>query len=95
MRAPTLIEAPVKPMLAMWCWPQPFGQPRDLDVDRAGQRILDRERSRRAPASAALSPIELVMPSLQLSVPGQLTTSAIVRGPSPRARARRSARQTS
>ena len=30
--------------------------------------------------TAWLSPIELVMPSLQLSVPGQLTTSVISRG---------------
>ena len=27
MCSPTLIDAPVKPMLAMWCWPQPLGQP--------------------------------------------------------------------
>ena len=31
--------------------------------------------------TARFNPIELVIPSLQLSVPGQLTTSVIWRGP--------------
>ena len=44
MRAPTLIDAPVKPMLAMWCWPQPLGQPLTLMWICARQRVVDRER---------------------------------------------------
>ncbi len=94
MCSPTLIDAPVKPMLAMWCWPQPFGQPEILMwIWRVSGSSIARLSTRSA--SAALSPIELVIPSLQLSVPGQLTTSAIVRGPTPSRPSAPSARQTS
>ena len=71
-------------MLAMWCWLQPFGQPDILMWTRlvSGSVIsIDSIRS----WTARLSPIELVIPSLQLSVPGQETTSVISSAPaSPR-----------
>ena len=44
MCSPTLIDAPVKPMLPTWCWPQPFGQPRDLDVQLARELVGDVHR---------------------------------------------------
>ena len=45
--------------------------------------------------TAWFSPIELVMPSLQESVPGQLTTSLISSAPASPRPSSRSARQTS
>ena len=66
-------------MLAMWCWLQPFGQPLILMWIRlvsASEISISSTRS----LIARLRPIELVIPSLQLSVPGQLTTSVISRG---------------
>ena len=63
-------------MFAMWCWEHPFGQPLIftwiLRVSGSSICICSRRS-----CTAALRPIELVMPSLQLSVPGQLTTSVI------------------
>jgi hypothetical protein len=44
---------------------------------------------------ARLSPIELVMPSLQLSVPGQETVSVISIAPEPASPSSSSRRQTS
>ena len=66
----------------MWCWPQPFGQPDILMwicLVRGSVIPIDSIRS----WIARLSPIELVMPSLQLSVPGQETTSSISSAPEP------------
>jgi len=76
-------------MLAMWCWLQPFGQP---DILMWTLRVSGSAMSISSTrcCTARLRPIELVIPSLQLSVPGQLTTSAIFIGPaSPRSRALR------
>ena len=71
-------------MLAMWCWLQPLGQPLILMWIRLVSASVISISSTRC-LIARFSPIELVMPSLQLSVPGQLTTSLISRGPaSPR-----------
>ena len=71
-------------MLAMWCWAQPFGQPHILTWMRLVSGSLICIASSRS-WTTWLRPIELVIPSLQLSVPGQLTTSVISRGPaSPR-----------
>ena len=71
-------------MLEMWCWLQPFGQPLILMWIRfvsSSSICIESTRS----LIARLRPIELVIPSLQLSVPGQLTTSVISRAPaSPR-----------
>ena len=71
-------------MFAMWCWLQPFGQPDILMWIRlvSGSVIpIDSIRS----WIARLRPIEVVIPSLQLSVPGQETTSVISSAPaSPR-----------
>ena len=81
-------------MLAMWCWLQPFGQPDILMWTRrvSGSSIsIDSIRSR----TAWLSPIELVMPSLQESVPGQLTTSLTSSAPASPSPSSPSARQTS
>ena len=81
-------------MLAMWCWLQPFGQPDILMCTRlvSGSSIsIDSMRSR----TAWLRPIELVMPSLQESVPGQLTTSLISSAPASPSPSSLSARQTS
>ena len=67
-------------MFAMWCWLQPLGQPDILMWIRlvSGSVIsIASTRSR----TAWLSPIELVMPSLHESVPGQLTTSLISSAP--------------
>ena len=76
-------------MLAMWCCPQPLGQPLILiwilPVSGSSMPIASTRSW-----TAALSPIELVMPSLQESVPGQETTSVTERGPgSPRPSSRR------
>ena len=60
----------------MWCRPQPFGQPLSLmwiPFVSGSSICIWSIRS----LIASLRPIELVMPSLQLSVPGQLTTSEI------------------
>ena len=66
-------------MLAMWCWLQPFGQPLILMwICLVSASVISISSSRSL--IARLRPIELVMPSLQLSVPGQLTTSVISRG---------------
>ena len=63
-------------MFAMWCCEQPFGQPLIFTwifrVSPSSICICSRRSW-----TAAFRPIELVMPSLQLSVPGQLTTSVI------------------
>ncbi len=67
-------------MLAMWCWLQPFGQPLILMWIRLVSGSSIRISSRRS-WRAWLSPIELVMPSLQESVPGQDTTSVISSAP--------------
>ena len=71
-------------MLPMWCWLQPFGQPDILMwMPRVSGSVI-RICSMRS-VTARLSPIELVMPSLQESVPGQETTSLIWSAPaSPR-----------
>ena len=71
-------------MLAMWCWLQPFGQPLILMwICLVSGSVISISSSRSW--TAWLRPIELVMPSLQLSVPGQLTTSVICAAPaSPR-----------
>ena len=63
-------------MSAMWCWLQPFGQPLIFTcILRVSGSVMPicSMRSR----TARLSPIELVMPSLQESVPGHDTTSSI------------------
>ena len=81
-------------MFAMWCWLQPFGQPDILmwTCRVSGSLIsIASMRSR----TAWLSPIELVMPSLQESVPGQLTTSLICSAPASPRPSSPSARQTS
>ena len=81
-------------MFAMWCWLQPFGQPDILMWIRrvSGSSIpIDSMRSR----TAWFSPIELVMPSLQESVPGQLTTSLISSTPASPRPSSESACQTS
>ena len=54
----------------MWCWLQPFGQPDILMWIRLRQRVVDVHRLD-ALLDRRLRPIELVMPSLQESVPGQ------------------------
>src|SRR3970282_299977 len=63
-------------MAARWCWAQPLGQPLTLIViscTRGSSMPISSTASRRAyPA-----PWEDVMPILQLSVPGQATTSAM------------------
>src|ERR1700759_1204175 len=67
-------------MSAMWCWLQPFGQPLIFTCIRrvSGSSIcISAIRS----DTARLRPIELVMPSLHESVPGQLTTSEISSAP--------------
>ena len=63
-------------MFAMWCCEQPFGQPLIFTwiFFVSGSSICI--SSSRA-CTTVFRPIELVMPSLQLSVPGQLTTSVI------------------
>ena len=68
-------------MLAMWWREQPLGQPltltcRDLMAGSSTPwlRMLLR--------SASATPIEEVMPILQLSVPGQATTSVMEFAPS-------------
>ena len=81
-------------MFAMWCWLQPFGQPDILMWIRlvSGSSMpIDSMRSR----TAWFSPIELVMPSLQESVPGQLTTSLISSTPASPRPSSESACQTS
>ncbi len=81
-------------MFAMWCWLQPFGQPDILMWMRlvSGSSIpIASTRS----ITAWLRPIELVMPSLQESVPGQLTTSSISSAPASPRPSSSSARQTS
>ena len=61
-------------MLPMWCWLQPFGQPDILMwILRVSGSVISIDSIRSW--TARLSPIELVMPSLQESVPGQETTS--------------------
>ena len=67
-------------MFAMWCWPQLFGQPLILMWIFFVSESVTFIASTRA-WMAAFSPIELVIPSLQLSVPGQLSTSVIVCAP--------------
>ena len=81
-------------MLAMWCWLQPFGQPLILMwIWRvSGSSIAIAASFSR---TARLRPIELVMPSLQLSVPGQETTSPISPAPAPPRPSSVSACQTS
>ena len=67
-------------MLAMWCWLQPFGQPLILMwIFLVSESVICIDSTRSL--TARLRPIELVIPSLQLSVPGQLTTSVISRAP--------------
>ena len=58
---------------------QPFGQPLILTWMRLVSGSLICIASSRS-WTTWLRPIELVIPSLQLSVPGQLTTSVISRG---------------
>ena len=66
-----------------------------LDVDPPRERVVDAPSPRRARAPAWLRPIELVMPSLHESVPGQLTTSLISSAPASPSPSSPSARQTS
>ena len=78
----------------MWCWPQPFGQPLILMwICRVSWSSIPIASTRSWTAS--LRPIELVMPSLQESVPGQETTSSISRAPALAEPQLGSARQTS
>ena len=67
-------------MLAMWCWLHPFGQPDILMCTRLVSGSVICIASTRS-WIARLRPIELVIPSLQLSVPGQETTSVISSAP--------------
>ena len=61
-------------MLPMWCWLQPLGQPDILMwIRRVSGSVMFIASIRSC--TARLSPIELTMPSLQESVPGQETTS--------------------
>ena len=94
MCSPTLIDAPVKPMLATWCWPQPFGQPLILMLSlRVSSSVMSIASIRSCTAS--LRPIELVIPSLHESVPGHETTSLISREPASPRPSSDSARQRS
>ena len=67
-------------MLPRWCWPQLLGQPLILMCSFAASGSATAISVTRS-WMARFSPIELVMPSLQLSVPGQLTTSRTVSAP--------------
>ena len=81
-------------MSAMWCWLQPFGQPLILMWIRlvSGSVIaISATRSE----TAWLSPIELVIPSLQESVPGHETTSVISSAPASPSPSAESSRHTS
>ena len=67
-------------MLPMWCWLQPLGQPDILMwILRVSGSVMTIDSIRSW--TARLSPIELTMPSLQESVPGQETTSLTWSGP--------------
>ena len=81
-------------MLAMWCWPQPLGQPLIftwiLRVSGSSRPI-----SSSRVCTARFRPMELVIPILQLSVPGQLTTSVISCAPAPPSPSSLSLSQTS
>ena len=64
----------------MWCWEQPLGQPLILMwICLVSGSVMFISSSRFW--STWLRPIEAVIPSLQLSVPGQLTTSVTLKAP--------------
>ena len=81
-------------MFAMWCWLHPFGQPDILMwIRRVSGSVMSISVTRSR--TALLRPMELVIPSLQESVPGQLTTSLISSAPASPRPSSVSARQTS
>ena len=79
---------PWKPRPAMWCWPQPFGQPLILMWRSGASAATSGCRARCSPSSAP-RPRDCVTARRHDSAPGQLTTSATVLAPArPRPAAR-------
>ena len=65
----------------MWCWPQELKQPLTLMCSPRIDSSSSAPRSSSRIRSSAASPRDDEMPSLQVSVPGQATTSTIVPAP--------------
>jgi hypothetical protein len=82
-REPSRRTLPWEPIVAMWCRPQPFGQPL-IWMRRVGR---DQIRARaQGSSSRRPRPRDCVTARRQVSAPGQLATSAMV--PARRGRAR-------